>query len=202
MIFLQPTKMLATLFIIEAGRAVSAICPPSGPWLPQPTALDRFHSFQSATESLERQIKDALKGEIEAGWPVANASFSISVVSSDDLEDGRPLWEYHHLAEANINGTKRVDGDSQYLIGSVSKLISELVFLKTGIDMDEKITEFLPELDDDSSFIKWNQISLNSLATHLSGMPPNCKYILIFKSSLNNSFGRWIFRVLLPERRF
>jgi CubicO group peptidase (beta-lactamase class C family) len=182
MIYLQLTKVLATLSIIEASRAVRAICPPSGPWLPEPTALGRFHSFSSATENLERQIKGALKGEIEAGWPVANASFSISVVSSDDLVDGRPLWEYHHLAEANINGTKQVDGDSQYLIGSVSKLISELVFLKAGIDMDEKITEFLPELEDDSSFIKWNQISLNSLATHLSGIAPNCKYISIFKT--------------------
>jgi hypothetical protein len=44
-----------------------------------------------------------------------------------------------------------------------------------GIDKDKKITEFLPELDDNSSLIPWNEISLAALSEHLSGIPPNCE---------------------------
>lgn len=175
MIIPQRAKVLAALPLIHAAQTAIPICPPSGPWLPRPTALAQSAFFRLATDSLARQINRALEGEIEAGWPVANTSFSISVVSSDDPTEGNSLWEYHHLAEANVNGTRDVNGDSQYLIGSISKLISELLFLRVGIDMDQKITDFLPELDNESSLIRWNEISLAALSEHLSGIPPNCR---------------------------
>jgi hypothetical protein len=171
----ESAKMLAALALVPMASAIASICAPSGPWFPRPTALKHSAILRSATDNLTSLINNTLNGEIEAGWPISNASFSISIVSSDDCEAGRPIWEYHHRAEANTNGTRLINGDSQYLIGSVSKLISELLFLRVGIDMNKKITEFLPELDDNSSLIPWNEISLAALSEHLSGIPPNCE---------------------------
>lgn len=175
MIWPQTAKVLAALPLISLATAATPICPPNGPWIPRPTDLGKSAILRSATHKLTGLIDDALKGKIEAGWPVKNASFSISLVSSDDHVDGRSIWEYHHRAEANTKGPRYINGDSQYLIGSISKMISELLFLRVGINMDQKITEFLPELGDDSSLIPWKEISLAALAEHLSGMPPNCE---------------------------
>lgn len=110
-----------------------------------------------------------------------NASFSLALVTPFDDEagadGGRPIWEYHHLAEANERGTKKIDGDSQYLIGSISKLISDLLLLRSDINVDEPITKFLPQLKSDSSPIRWNNITLSALGQHLGGIPANCTYL-------------------------
>ena len=71
-----------------------------------------------------------------------------------------------------MNGTERVDGDSQYLIGSLSKVVSDLLYLRTGIDFNTPVVKYLPELAE-NSIISWQDIDLASLADHLSGIPPN-----------------------------
>lgn len=150
----------------------SAGCPPDGPLLPRPTALANSVFVQNATRQLQTSIDEALTGQIRAGWSVENTSFSIGSVSVDE-PSGQSIWEYHHRGSANVNGTKVVDGNTQYLVGSISKLISDLLVLRTGIDLNTSITEYLPELSNSSSIIHWENITLALLADHLSGIPPN-----------------------------
>ncbi|KAK2805618.1 hypothetical protein FQN50_006134 [Emmonsiellopsis sp. PD_5] len=151
-------------------------CPIDGPVLPRPTNLSRSKHVKAAVEKLSSAIDSALHGEIKAGWDVENSSFSLAFSTPSDDEygrdGGRPLWEYHHLADGNVNGTKKVDGDSQYLIGSVSKIFSNLILLKSGIDIEDPITKYLPELKDTKSPIRWENITVASLGEHLSGIPP------------------------------
>ena len=73
-----------------------------------------------------------------------------------------------------MNGTKKLDRDSQYLIGSVSKVISDALLLKSGLNLDDPIIKYIPTLNNGSSVIDWNNITLRALASQLSGMPPNC----------------------------
>lgn len=54
------------------------------------------------------------------------------------------IWEYHHCARNDTQGPV-VTGDTQYLIGSVSKVFSALVLLKTGVDTQSRVTDFFPE---------------------------------------------------------
>lgn len=147
-------------------------CAPEGPLLPRPKNLEASAIIQTATAELQATIDRALTGKIRAGWSVENTSFSIGLVTVDE-QSQRPTWEYHHRGSTNINGTNDVNGDTQYLIGSISKLISSLLVLHTGIELGAPITEYLPQLKDESSIIQWEDITLASLADHLSGIPPN-----------------------------
>lgn len=152
-------------------------CPVDGPLLPRPTNLSKSKHIQAATANLTNLLDAAVSGEIKAGWNVENVSFSLAFASPyDDENEGSsaPFWEYHHLAEGNVRGTKHVDGDSQYLVGSVTKVFSDLLLLKSGLDLETPITDYLPELKGEDSIIDWESITLASMSEHLSGIPPNC----------------------------
>ncbi|KAL9566220.1 hypothetical protein ACKAV7_009579 [Fusarium commune] len=147
-------------------------CRPEGPVLPRPTALTNSPIFQAAATNLTETLSAALSGSITAGWPIENVSFSLAVVSADQDDPGVPMWEYHHLAAANTKGTKKLDRDSQYLIGSITKIFTDYVLLKSGMDLDAPITEYLPGLDGMSK-IQWRDVSLRMLASYLGGTPAN-----------------------------
>jgi CubicO group peptidase (beta-lactamase class C family) len=78
-----------------------------------------------------------------------------------------------HRGSANTHGTEIVNDDTQPLIGPISKLITDLLVFRTGIDLDTPITLCLPTLANGTSLIKWENITLAALANHLSGIPPN-----------------------------
>ncbi|KAI8628534.1 beta-lactamase/transpeptidase-like protein [Xylariaceae sp. FL1651] len=148
-------------------------CRPPGPVLPRPQDVSEHPILISATGILMRSLESALAGEIEAGWPVENTSFSIGLIMRDQVDAAVPVWEYHHLASTNVNGTKDLTRDSQYLIGSVSKVISDYILLQSKLDLDESIATFIRELADASSFIEWKSITLRHLANQVAGIPPN-----------------------------
>ncbi|KAF4425043.1 Beta-lactamase 3 [Fusarium acutatum] len=147
-------------------------CRPEGPVLPRPTALTKSPIFQAAAANLTETLNAALLGSITAGWPINNVSFSLAVVSTDQEDPGVPIWEYHHLAATNTEGTKKLDRDSQYLIGSITKVFTDYVLLKSGMDLDAPITEYLLELDGTSK-IQWRDVTLRMLASYLGGTPAN-----------------------------
>lgn len=151
-------------------------CRPEGPAVPRPLNLANSNTFQVALSSLEEQLEQALSAKRNAGWVVENTSFSLAVVSTDQGPPSTPLWEFHHLASNSVNGTKDLTGNSQYLIGSVSKVLSTLVLLKSGLNLDSSITDYIPELNDTSSSIPWANVSLRALGSHLSGAPSNCLF--------------------------
>jgi actin-related protein 6 len=132
--------------------------------------------LKSAGASLTRTLDDAVKGFIKAGWPVENVSFSLAVVSMHQNDPGVPIWEYHHRAEKNERGVKNVTRDSQYLVGSVSKVISDYILLKSGVDIDRPVTDFIPKLNSSKSKVHWKDITLRMLASQLSGAPTNSQY--------------------------
>jgi CubicO group peptidase (beta-lactamase class C family) len=149
----------------------SALCPPDGPLLPRPSTLAKSPLISAATKSLTQTIDKAMAGQITIPWDVTNISFSIVVVAQDTK-----IFEYHYLAKGNVRGVKRIDGDSQYLIGSISKVITDLLALKTGVSLQDPITKYIPELSDPSTPIRWDQVTVESLGNHLSGMPQTCEF--------------------------
>ncbi|KAJ4251017.1 hypothetical protein NW762_011667 [Fusarium torreyae] len=148
-------------------------CRPEGPVLPQPTAWVNSAIFKAAAANLTETLDAAVSGSIEAGWPVSNVSFSLAVVSADQDQPGIPMWEYHHLASANTKGTKQLIRDSQYLIGSIYKVFTDYVLLKSGVDLDAPVTEFLPSQNDTKLTMQWRDVSLRMLASYLGGTPAN-----------------------------
>ena len=164
------TRSLLSLFAVQVAASSWTSYPSSGPLLPRPAHLHGSSIPQTAIPSFEETLIKVLNGSISPGFSVANTSFSLGLVSLDSLE---PIWQFHHRGSANVNGTNIVDGESQYLVGSISKLITDLLVLRTGIDLDTPLTQYLPKLANETSVIKWENITLASLADHLSGIPPN-----------------------------
>lgn len=148
-------------------------CPPNGPLLPRPTNLAQSKHIQAATENLTTSLDSAIKGDIKAGLSVENVSFSLAFTSPSDGD--KPLWEYHHVGRANEDGVKQADGDTQYLIGSVSKVFSDLLLLKKSdaVGLQDPVTKYFPELGKKESAVKWENVTMEALADHLGGIPPN-----------------------------
>ncbi|KAI0509758.1 beta-lactamase/transpeptidase-like protein [Xylaria bambusicola] len=161
--------LLASFITVEA----SLDCRAPGPVVPKPRHIHGHERLVKATTELSGKLEDAVMGEIKAGWPVEETSFSIGVIAHDQENAAVPVWEYHYLSPANVNGTKDLSRDSQFLIGSISKVISDYILLMSGIDIDESVAEFVPELRDEASAIRWGDITLRHLATQVAGIPPN-----------------------------
>ena len=171
--------------VLVVPAALAALeCRPDGPTVPRARHLAGSSFLTDATKNLTTTLDQAVAGEIAAGWAVKNASFSLALVDYNQDDPGIPLWEYHQLAEGNVNGTKKLDRDSQYLIGSVSKVFSTLVLLLSDVQLDAPVTKYLPELSNVSSTLTWDDITLRSLANHLSGAPTNCKLLTSFSPSV------------------
>ncbi|KAL4884376.1 beta-lactamase/transpeptidase-like protein [Aspergillus karnatakaensis] len=168
-------------------------CPPGGPLLPRPTDLAHSKYIHDAGKDLTAKLDAAIQGEISAGWTVENVSFSLALVSpygASGVEDNVvPFWEYHHRGKNNVQGVSQVDGDTQYMIGSVSKVFSDLMLLKSGVDLRTPVTDYLPQLRSKRSKIGWEDITLEMLADHLAGIPPNAFYEFYFLNSFHESLG-------------
>ncbi|KAJ5754150.1 uncharacterized protein N7511_008303 [Penicillium nucicola] len=179
-----PTFILVSVLVYLADAirsprllAPGTSCVPYGPLVPRPTNLRNAKIVQDATASLSQNLDDALSGKIKAGFDVDQSSFSIGLISSQkrsaSLTDGGHVWSYHHLGKNNVNGTKIADENSQYLIGSISMLFTDVLLLKSNIDLNSPITKYLPTLQGSQSLIQWDNITLSALSNHLSGIPSN-----------------------------
>jgi hypothetical protein len=172
--------LIPFIILTLSAASHSTLCPPDGPLLPRPTTLSTSPIFAKTASSLTSTLDSAISGNLPIPWSLPNVSFSIAVVSldtSNPTSPTSPQWEYHHLATNNVNGTKKVDGDSQYLIGSISKVFTDLLLLKSGLDMHDPVTNYLPELKG-GSVIQWEDVTLGALGDHLSGMPGSCELVL------------------------
>ncbi|KAH8883068.1 beta-lactamase/transpeptidase-like protein [Thozetella sp. PMI_491] len=166
-----PTTWLATSAFVAA--AVALECHPQGSIVPRPRNLKCSKPFQDALSNLTETLQAVINGDLKGGWDVNNTSMSIGIISLDQDSPNTPLWEFHHLGSGNVNGTTHVDARSQYLIGSISKVISDAILLKSGVNVDDSITKYLPSLADSTSKVSWSNVTLRALASQLAGMPPN-----------------------------
>ncbi|KAI5853230.1 putative beta-lactamase [Morchella snyderi] len=96
---------------------LAARCPITGPLLPFPKTLSTSSLVLDAGRRLKELLDSALTGFIEAGWQTNVTSFSIILTDAGEA----PLWEYHHTASRNVNSTRNVDGDTQFMIASITK---------------------------------------------------------------------------------
>ncbi|KAK0610833.1 beta-lactamase/transpeptidase-like protein [Immersiella caudata] len=160
------------LALLPALQLVLA-CHPEGPPVPRPRNLKQAKTLQDALSGLSKIFDDALAGKINAGFDIHNISFSIGITSHDQPLSDPLIWEYHHLSPSNFNGTKSIDRHSQYLVGSISKAITDTVLLRSGINYEDPITKYLPSLANKESLTAWEDITLGALAGQVAGIVPN-----------------------------
>ncbi|KAI1806278.1 beta-lactamase/transpeptidase-like protein [Daldinia bambusicola] len=168
--------LLFTIFGVHAKEN----CPLYGLGYPKPTNLLAQPGIQKAAEALDSVFAEYIDNANNTGSD--RFSYSVEVFSADADE---PLWSHYwtatNLKTLNTTGVRKVDGDTVYRLGSVTKIFTILTFLaEVGDSMwNEPITNYIPELkamvtgDDTSHSISkpdWQSITIGSLATQMSGL--------------------------------
>lgn len=160
-------------------------CPPLGPVFPKPTNLASSPPIRAALDNLTT-VLSARDNDNSAAVLANSTSWSIEVFSANP--DTPTLFEWHHtapeLAAATGNnsfGVKKVDGDTVYRLGSLTKVFTVYTWLaQDGMDKwNEPITKYVPELREAAARAKaakdpvknvpWDEVTIGSLAGQMSG---------------------------------
>ncbi|KAK3328771.1 beta-lactamase/transpeptidase-like protein [Apodospora peruviana] len=166
---------LLSLSIGLVGISASPHCPIQGAEFPMPRNLADQPAWKAAMEKLSGTF-DFVESTGQ------NYSFSVQVFSTNP---GAPiLFERFHTAQnlpKNTTGVKKVDADTVYRLGSVTKIFTVLTFLEEVGDkyFNHPITEFVPELaelnkrgdhKDQVREVDWDDITLLALMAQMSGI--------------------------------
>jgi CubicO group peptidase (beta-lactamase class C family) len=133
--------------------------------------------FRTYNESVI--LKDAFK-EITANLnklisqpAYDNYSFSVEVTTSENS-----LWELHHTARDKDSarpGVKEVNSDSVYRVASITKAFTTLAIIQQHIAGNLSIDDTIDQYLDLKGDIPWEDITLRTVASQLSGIPRECK---------------------------
>ncbi|KFZ03606.1 hypothetical protein V502_10808 [Pseudogymnoascus sp. VKM F-4520 (FW-2644)] len=177
---------LALGFLLaESALADYHPCVLIGPDVPIPRAVSSTSAFKDGIVSIKKAIADAIStgGTSYGDMDASATSFSLQIYSVHEEE---PLFTYHYDAPGLANstdGVKKIDSDSIYRLASVSKVLTVYTFLAAvgDVSFNEPITKYIPELAeyaaqhagaDEIDFINWDSVTVGSLISQLSGIPP------------------------------
>lgn len=159
-------------------------CPYNGQLFPPPTDAGNAPAILAAQSALRAQL-DSLTQSGDGVVALNSTFFSVAVFSAADTEDG-PFFDYHFSVPGmeNATGGRELDNESLYRIGSVTKMLTVYALLAARGDRDfgRPITEFLPDLEqgadeeDELARIQWEDITVEALASQISGIPRDCEY--------------------------
>ncbi|KZL74441.1 beta-lactamase family protein [Colletotrichum incanum] len=145
------------------------LCPPLGPTLPS-----------SKTPSNSTAVKEAIaeiqKGLVNRTSSLQGTGISIGVKS---IHEDHPLLDWHFTPPvADNRSTAKINIDTVYRGGSITKLFTSLTALQnTKIKGTDPVTKYLPQLKSEAvknegqlNFIPWDNITVEDLASHVSGL--------------------------------
>ncbi|KAG7294063.1 hypothetical protein NEMBOFW57_004125 [Staphylotrichum longicolle] len=159
---------------LGALAALDGHCPPLGPVLPAPTQPSKHEAVPAAAA--------ALRGIIDQVTATYNGSAVAIGVKS--IHESKLLFEYAHTpANKEKRGAQKVDSDTVFRLGSLTKVFPVLALLKLkdrGVRLDDPITKYVPELrglkkqareDSPVWVVDWDEVTLGALASHMAGIP-------------------------------
>ena len=177
---MSPLFSLAALGLLALGSQANAKdfpCPPLGPVLP----VSKSPSSNEAVASNLEIAKDWF-ANLTAGFERTAVSLTVKSIHEDS-----PLLDLHHTpSRADERSVSEVNAQTVYRVASISKVFSPLAALQiAGINMDDPVTKYVPELRDlqnqqdevnELTTIAWDDITVESLANHLSGFGSERKW--------------------------
>lgn len=175
---LKTTSLLLSCLGLGAQAALDGHCPPLGAVLPPPTRPSNHKAVPAAAAKLQG-ILDQMTSTYN------NSAVTIGVKS---IHEDHLLFEYAHTpANKDKRGAQKVDSDTVFRLGSLTKVFPVLALLKLhdqGVRLDDPITKYVPELrglgneerEDTAVWdSQWDDVTLGALASHMAGTASDCK---------------------------
>jgi CubicO group peptidase (beta-lactamase class C family) len=166
------SKLVAVVAVGALSLVEAKACPPLGAVFPAPQAPGESKLVQTAATKL----KAGLEEQITSKFNTSALSIGVKSIHEDD-----PLFTYHFTPPNPGEGTDKVDENTVFRIASGSKLFTVLAaLLNSDIDFEASVLKYLPELnetakEDEIFSLKWEDITVGSLASHLSGIGVDCE---------------------------
>ena len=167
------TVLFAALHVPLAAGTSSA-CPPLGPVLLAPRSPGQNPTVKQATDALKTKLNNDINAKFKAS--------AVSIAAKSLHEDGL-LFNYHFTPPTLSGlGTKSIDENTMYRVGSISKLMPVLALLRHGnVSFEDPITKYIPGLKNGAGITgvrstPWKEITVGALASHLSGLGSDCEF--------------------------
>ncbi|CAI7613454.1 unnamed protein product [Penicillium manginii] len=158
------------LLVLYATRITSIqLCPLLGPSWPAPTDLPSDPAFQSALQNITTNIQDAVTAGNFSG-----DSLSLMIFDTSDSSSLLNLSNTGQTINTTI-GVSKVDENTVFRIGSVSKIYTMLLLLiEDGFNpFNDPVSRYIPEIraatvallenstkrHDGIDFLKWNEVT-------------------------------------------
>lgn len=169
---------LASILASLVPRTFAQSCPAFTPSIPVLGPLVDSEAIIAAAANLTATFDQFITS---GAFPLDGNAFSIEFWS---VADNGPLFTYHWTApdlQNNTEGVTSVDSDTVYRVASITKVFTVYTFLvNAGTRVwNDPITEYVPELAQaanatenasDVDVIRWDQVTIGSLASHLAGV--------------------------------
>jgi hypothetical protein len=191
------SAVLASLAIMAQAATYSPLL---GPVFPPTSNLSFSDAFQNLSANLTSTLQDMVSSSSGSIINSQDTSFALQIFSSDAAPDGsNTLFEYFYTSSATANassGVTQVDENTVFRIGSASKLWTVYTLLASAgeASLHDPVTKWVPELqvaaaaagaDDAVDYVRWEDVTLQELASHLAGVGRDCKSSFIC-SALRN----------------
>ena len=192
---------IAALVVAAAGTARAAPnCPPLGPVFEPPLNFKDSVAIRAVIANITETLR-ARDVDNSPGVRANETSYSIEVFSISDKEP--VVFSWHHtapaLATTNTSGVRKVDADSVYRLGSLTKVHTVYTWLAQDGDakFNEPITKYVPELaaaakrgkEDPVAHVQWDEVTIGALASQMSGIIRDCMLFPVFSLSGNEKEG-------------
>lgn len=169
-------------------------CPPLGPVDEVPRKLaENKYLRQLSAQYASTFLKRISKNITAEGFDASTTSFSVNIFSAHECES---IFQYHFTSSSlNSSSTKKVDENTVYRIGSITKVVTVLALLLQDdkVHFDDPITKHIPELAriaarqaavatenfDDIATTQWSHITVGALASQLAGIGRSGQVFLV-----------------------
>ncbi|KAI1811978.1 beta-lactamase/transpeptidase-like protein [Poronia punctata] len=175
-------RILPLLIALQAITSYAKLnCPLYGLGYPKPENLFEYSGIEDAAAALDSVFEEKIDNANNTGSD--RFSYSVEVFAANE---DKPLWTHYwtakNLATMNTTGIKKIDGNTVYRMGSLTKVFTILTFLAEVGDSswNEPVANYIPEIaammedgsDNSHSLTRpdWGSITIGSLASQISGL--------------------------------
>ena len=184
---MMKSPIAVSLFtLVAAAQVAYSPCPLIGNYFPAPSRSSIIDAklpaaFGTTFSDLVQHSGHPVYGPISANTTSFSVIYFYGNAGAKNSNDSSPvLFEYHHTSAYDAaHNVSAITANTKLPLAEVTMVMTVYTWLATmGDHWDDPITKYLPELDarqEGDLGIPWSDVTVGSLAGHMSGLPRLCK---------------------------